>query len=65
MQASSTLNELSSDEEESSGSESDTNYDDNSDDDLVIADLDEENIIYNAATLTFVPEEEIAKVTFQ
>ena len=65
QQTTTTLNELSSNEEESSGSESDTNYDDNSDNDLVIADLDKENIIYNAATLTFVPEEEIAKVTVQ
>ena len=57
-------NELPSNEEESDGFESDTNYD-NSDDDLLVADLDEENVIYNAATLTFVPEEQIAKVTVQ
>ena len=60
-------NELSSSEEEGeeSDTESDTESDDeNSEDDLVIADLDEQSTV-RMPVLTFVPDDQIAKVTVQ
>ena len=57
-------NELSSSEEESE--ESDTELDDgeDSEDDLVIADLDKQSTVH-MPVLTFVPDDQIAEVTVQ
>ena len=53
-----------SSEEDSEESDTVSDHKENSEDDLVIADLDEQSII-QMPFLTFVPDEEIAEITVQ
>ena len=57
-------NELSSSEEESEESDFESDDNENSEDDLVIADLDEQST-FHMPVLTIVPDEQIADVTVQ
>ena len=57
-------NELSSSEEETEESDTELDDDEDSEDDLVIADLDEQSTV-RMPVLTFVPDDQIAKVTVQ
>ena len=57
-------NEFSSSEEESEESDTESDDDENREDDLVIADLDEQSTV-RMPVLTFVPDDQIAEVTVQ